>query len=392
MTSHKTVIEIERIEEAAVVGESPKKKGNSEQAIMITVVVPTLNERDNVPRVVDVLSRVLEGIAWEVIFVDDDSPDGTADVVRSLGREQLRVRCVHRVGRRGLSTACIEGMLASNAPYLALMDGDLQHDPTLLRQMINILEAEDVDVVVGSRYVEGGSCGSWSPRRRQISQLGTHLGRLVLKEDVKDPMSTFFVLRRELFSEVVHKLSGLSFKILLDILASAHRSVKFREIPFVLGQRQTGESKFDANVACEYFLLLADKSIGRYIPMQFISPALIGTICALAHLTIVAILFGLSDLGFLASESISSAISLGVIYVTNSVSRRRDREIALGLWVMLLLSFIVVGGVGIAANIELATYLMARGVNWFLAAAAGVTVWMAWNCAATNYSVGVKIG
>ena len=375
-----------------IVNASHRRREARQQPPLITVVVPTLNERDNIRSVVDVLSEVLEGIAWEVIFVDDDSPDGTADTVKKIGQEQARVRCIHRVGRRGLSTACIEGMLASSARYLALMDGDLQHDPRLLRKMIDILEAGEVELVVGSRYVEGGSCGNWSQGRRQISRLGTSLGRLVLEEDLKDPMSTFFTLRRELFNEAVHNLSGLSFKILLDLLASVRRPVKFREIPFVLAQRRAGESKFDATVASEYLLLLADKSVGRVVPIQFISPALIGVMSAVAHLTVVSVLFGLCSLDFMTSEVVASALSLSVIYIVSSVSRRKDRDTDWMLWIGRLISFVAVCGVGAAANVALATYLVALGTSWLLGAAAGVLVWVAWNCAATNYSLGVKIG
>lgn len=363
-----------------------------EETPLIAVVIPTLNERDNVSRVVEVLSEVLRGIAWEVIFVDDDSPDGTADIVRKLGREELRIRCIHRVGRRGLSTACIEGMLSSSAPYLALMDGDLQHDPAQFRKMIELLENEDVELVVGSRYVEGGGCGNWSSRRRQISRLGSRLGRLVLREDVKDPMSTFFVLKRELFHEAVHDLSGLSFKILLDILASVRRPVKFREIPFVLRERSAGESKFDGNVASEFLLLLAAKSFGRYVPMQFISPALIGFISALGHLSVVSALFGIFGMAFTQAEVVASAITLGLTDAISKISRRRDRDRNLPLRVGRFFSFVVVCGVGAVANIALAMYLVTHGVGWFLSASAGMFLWLVWNCAATNYSLGVKIG
>jgi dolichol-phosphate mannosyltransferase len=148
-------------------------------AVELAVVIPTLNERDNVPLVVQRLNRVLAGIAWEAVFVDDDSPDGTADAVRALARQQGNIRCVQRLGRRGLSSACIEGILSTAAPYVAVMDGDLQHDEALLPQMLAKIKAEHLDIVVASRHVADGSLGDWQKSRVAISDFATRLSRLV---------------------------------------------------------------------------------------------------------------------------------------------------------------------------------------------------------------------
>src|SRR5690349_23079143 len=124
---------------------------------VISVVVPTFNERDNVAQLCRKLDATLAGIAWEVVFVDDNSPDKTWQVVRELARQDIRVRCIRRIGRRGLSGACIEGILASSGPFAAVMDADLQHDETQLPKMLSLLEGGKAELVVGSRYVEGGS-------------------------------------------------------------------------------------------------------------------------------------------------------------------------------------------------------------------------------------------
>lgn len=141
----------------------------------LTVVVPTLNERDNIGMLVDLLDTALDTVNWEVIFVDDDSADGTAERVRELGRRDRRVRCLQRLGRRGLATACIEGALAASAPYIAVMDADMQHDEKLLPQMLAILKSEPVDLVVGSRYVAGGGIGGLDAARANISAFATRL-------------------------------------------------------------------------------------------------------------------------------------------------------------------------------------------------------------------------
>src|ERR1022692_1294155 len=176
----------------------------------LSIIVPTYNERDNVPELVRRLIRSLDGLSWEVIFVDDDSKDGTADVVRELGLAGLRVRCLQRIGRRGLSSACVEGMLASSAPVLAVMDADLQHDEKLLAPMFEVLKRDaKIDIVVGSRYVEGGGVGDWDRSRAGISRFATRLSHLVVPKDLTDPMSGFFMLRRTALSVSVRALSAI---------------------------------------------------------------------------------------------------------------------------------------------------------------------------------------
>src|SRR5271167_4137750 len=226
----------------------------------LTIVVPILNERDNIEPLLALVAAALEGISWEVIFVDDDSCDASGDLARVLARRDPRVRCLQRIGRRGLSTACIEGVLASASPYVAVMDGDLQHDEQLLPRMLNVLRNESVDLVVGSRYVDGGEIGEGlSGRRARVSGFATQLARIVCKIEIADPMSGFFMFRREIFEDAMHSLSGQGFKILLDLIASSPRPLRVRELPFEFRKRRHGESKLDALVAWEYGMLLADK-------------------------------------------------------------------------------------------------------------------------------------
>ena len=189
----------------------------------LALVVPTLNERANVPVLIGKLHEVLRGVEWEVLFVDDDSRDGTADEVRRLAQTDPRVRCLQRIGRRGLSSACIEGILATSAPIVGVMDADLQHDESLLPRMLQALRDTDIDIAVASRHVEGGSLGDWDRKRVAISDVATRLSRLIVSSDLTDPMSGFFMLRRAAFDGAVRNLSGQGFKILLDLFASSPR-------------------------------------------------------------------------------------------------------------------------------------------------------------------------
>src|SRR6478672_5609017 len=215
----------------------------------LAVIVPTFNERDNVTTLFGRLEATLAGVNWEVIFVDDNSPDGTWDLVRALARQDSRVRCIRRIGRRGLSGACIEGILASSAPCAAVIDADLQHDETQLPSMLALLEGGEADLVVGSRYIAGGSSESLNKQRAGISALATEVAKRVLRIRIADPMSGFFMIRRDRFEQLAPQLSTQGFKILLDIVATARGDLRIKEIPYSFGSRLHGESKLDSTVA-----------------------------------------------------------------------------------------------------------------------------------------------
>ena len=250
---------------------------NPSNVLVLAVVIPTFNEKGNVAALMEKLHRVLLGVIWEAIFVDDDSPDGTSTTVRDLASRYSNVRCIRRVGRRGLSSACVEGMLSTHARYLAVMDADLQHDEKLLPQMLQALQQENFDMVVGSRYIDGGGVGDWQSSRQQTSWVATVLSQRLLGLSICDPMSGFFMLRREVLDNSVHRLSNIGFKILVDLIVSSSQPLKILELPFQFGQRTVGESKLDNRVAWDFLMLLVDKTVGRYVPVQLVSFGLIGS-------------------------------------------------------------------------------------------------------------------
>ena len=372
--------EVERPSEAEAFRAPYAERGGP----LLSVIVPTFNERQNVRPLIDELSRVLAGIEWEAIIVDDDSPDGTAKEARELACEQRRVRCIQRIGRRGLSSACIEGMLASSAPFLAVMDGDLQHDPSILPEMLVRLERSDAELVVGSRYVGGGGVGDWQAIRRMISAFATRVGRAVVPDGLRDPMSGFFALRRSLLDEVVRDLSGLGFKILLDIVASARHPVVFQEVPFVFRARIAGASKLDTLVAWEYAMLLADKLFGRYVPVRFLAFAAIGGLGVFVHLATLTLMFRIGGVDFVSAQAAAVGVSMVFNYSVNNVLTYRDRRRRGWRWVTGLLSFAAACSVGAAANVGVAAYLFSRRAEWVIAAVAGVLVGAVWNYAVTS--------
>lgn len=349
--------------------------------IELAVVIPTFNEAGNVAVLVERLAEALAGIAWEAIFVDDASPDGTADAARRLALTDRRVRVLERVGRRGLSSACIEGMLATAAPYVAVIDGDLQHDERLLPRMLERLRAGDVDLVVGSRFSDGGSTGEWDRDRLAKSRLAASLSRIVLRAQVSDPMSGFFMVDRALFRRLAPRLSGIGFKILLDILTASPDPLRISEIGYVFRPRADGESKLDHVVAFEYLIALYEKLFGRIVPVRF---ALFGSVGALGvgvHFAVLTTLFEGLTLDFTPAQALATLVAMSFNFWLNNLLTYRDRRLRgwrrlLGGW----LSFCLVCGLGALANVGVAAFLFEYShVIWSLSALAGVLVGAVWN-------------
>jgi dolichol-phosphate mannosyltransferase len=350
--------------------------------------VPTYNERDNVEELTKRLDACLRGVHWGVIFVDDDSPDGTAAKVRNLARADARVRTVHRINRRGLSSACAEGMLASSAPFLAVMDGDLQHDESILKDMLATLKSDNYDVVVGSRYAEGGSTGEWDSDRELVSRFATRLSRLILKIDLNDPMSGYFALKREVLHEAASNLSGLGFKILLDLVASAGRPLRVKELPYTFRNRLHGDSKLDISVAWAYVMMILDKSLGSYVPVRFVPFAFIGGIGVFVHMAVLWALFRLFEFSFVTGQTSATLVAMTTNFLMNNALTYRDRRLRGSSLLRGWISFTLACSLGAVANVGIATYLFegdALGsVGWALSAFAGIIVGAVWNYAVTS--------
>jgi dolichol-phosphate mannosyltransferase len=361
------------------------------RAAELTVVIPTLNERENIVPLLERLDLTLAGTRWEVIFVDDDSTDGTPEAVREIGRSDPRVRCLQRIGRRGLSTACIEGILASASPFVAVMDADLQHDESLLPGMLNALRHEACDIVVGSRYVAGGGVGEWDKTRANMSGLATKLSRLICKTEIADPMSGFFMLRRDVFDSAVRDLSGQGFKILLDLLASLPAPPRLKELPYQFRNRRYGESKLDTMVAWEFGMLLADKLVGHIVPVRFALFALIGALGVVVDLIVLSLALT-AGMGFIAAQAIATLVAMTSNFFLNNIFTYRDQRLkGWRLW-RGLLSFYVICALGAVANVGFAAFVFAGDARWlagvkgipWLASVAGVIVGSVWNYAVSS--------
>jgi dolichol-phosphate mannosyltransferase len=347
----------------------------------ISIVVPSFNEAENVGLLHAALDRALPGLAWEMIYVDDNSPDGTAECARALAARDPRVRVVHRVGRRGLSSACVEGILASAAPYIVVMDADLQHDETVIPDMVRALEEGRGELVAASRYVDGGGVGDWSKQRVLVSRVATLLAKRLTGTELSDPMSGFFAIERGAFMRSLPRLSSIGFKILLDIAASAPKPLRVVEVPYQFRNRQHGESKLDSLVLWEYLQLLLDKLFGRYIPVRFITFAMVGSFGVLVHFTILTALFKGFGASFAVAQGAATFVAITNNFVLNNVLTYRDRRLQGWGLVRGWVTFNLVCATGAAANIGVADWLFERPNSWVASAIAGIAISVVWNYA-----------
>ncbi|MBA3898316.1 MAG: glycosyltransferase family 2 protein [Sphingomonadaceae bacterium] len=352
--------------------------------LQLAVIAPTLNERGNIEPLLAALERALDGIEHEVIFVDDGSTDGTAERVAEIGRTDRRVRIISRYGRRGLSTAVIEGMMATAAPIVAVIDADMQHDESILPALYRAVAEDGADLAVGTRYASGGSVGDWDEGRAKASALATRLAGLVLKTPLSDPMSGFFAIRRDLVRELQPRLSAIGFKILLDLAASSPRSLKVVEIPYRFRDRAAGTSKMGSAVAVEYLLLLVDKSVGRFLPTRLLLFFAVGGLGLGVHL--VTLRFALA-VGALFAEAQAVAVAVAILFnfALNNALTYRDRQLRGWAFVRGLLSFYLVCGIGAIANVGVGALAFSNHYRWWVAGVAGAVIGSVWNYAASSF-------
>lgn len=350
----------------------------------LTIVVPTFNERANIRPLVAALEAALAGVNWEVVFVDDDSPDGTGREVRAVARETPRVRLLQRIGRRGLAGASIEGMLSSIAPVVAVMDADLQHDETRLPVMLAMLHDDPaLDIVIGSRHATGGSAtGGLSAARKRGSDAAIALARRALRITASDPMSGFFMVRRSSFNQVVTGLQTEGFKILADMLAASKGRWNVAEIGFEFRPRRAGESKMDSAVVLEFLGLLLARMSGGMISIRFVLFALVGLSGVAVQLAALRLALQGTD-SFLIAQTIAVGVAMTSNYVLNNLLTYRDRSLRGWAFLRGLVSFYVVCSVGAVANVGVAGAVYSVLPVPELASIAGAVIGALWNFVAS---------
>lgn len=359
-------------------------EGRSASGPELTIVIPTYNERGNIVELARRLDRVLSGTRWEMVIVDDDSPDGTSRLAKALGEIDARIRCIRRVGRRGLSGACIEGMLSSSAPVVAVMDADLQHDETLLPKMLAEIRA-GCDLVVGSRYSHGGSAeGGLSGIRRWGSELATKLSQRLHGTDVSDPMSGFFMIRRQVIETHAAELAPEGYKILMDILWCAGRSMKIRELSYRFRQRLNGESKLDSLVVVDYLGLLFSRLFGGVLPVRFLMFSAVGLSGIAVHLAVLRYCTAVLAIDFEWAQFAAVMVAMTWNFIVNNQLTYRDTRLSGWRFLKGLMLFYAACSVGMIGNVGVASWIYSfYAIDW-VAGLAGAIMGAVFNYAASS--------
>ncbi len=357
-----------RVEEATTARPAPE----------LSIVVPTFNERANIPILVERLARLLASCDWEVVFVDDNSPDGTAAAARAIGETDSRVRCIRRIGRRGLAGACLEGMLSSQARYVAVMDADLQHDESLLVGMLDCLRSGRADLAVASRYLYGGSAAGLSKQRSRVSRWSNTLVRLLLGINLTDPMSGHFMIRRDVFEMLAPGLSSQGFKILLDILATGRGGLRTVELPSTFRERQHGESKLDSKIALDFAALVTAKLTKDAISARFILFCLVGLTGLAVHLILLSSFLAVA-LSFSAAQALATVGAIAWNFVLNNLFTYRDQRLTGWRFVTGLIWFQVICAIGAISNVGIATWIYDYDSVWWIAGLGGAAIGTVWN-------------
>lgn len=360
----------------------------------LAVVLPTYNERANVVPMIERIEAALGPTGWEAIFVDDDSRDGTADEARRLAAVDPRVRVIQRIGRRGLASAAIEGICATAAPVVAVMDADLQHDPALLPAMGAAIRTEECDIAVASRFAPGASTEAWNePRRERASMLANALARKVTGVELSDPMSGYFMLRADTVRREAHRLSGIGFKLLLDILATVETPLRVKEFPLDFAARAEGTSKLDRRIVFEFLVGLYDKWLGRIVPTRY---ALFGTIGAMGVVVHMAVLSAFLALfggsfeqqlfsAFELGQTLAALVAMTFNFALNNALTYADQRLR-GAWHLLRgwLKFALTCSVGLLTNVGVAAILVRMGFHPYVSALAGIVIGSVWNYALSS--------
>jgi len=352
----------------------------------LAIVLPTLNERANIAPMVARLEQALGASGWEAVFVDDNSRDGTAELIREIARTDPRIRVIQRIGRRGLASAAIEGMCATAAPFVAVMDADHQHDPALLREMLAAVKSGDYDLAYASRFASGGSAeGLSSKGREKGSRFANALARKLTGTELSDAMSGFFLLRTKQLRKQADRLSGIGFKIMLDILATAEPPLRVKEFPLKFAQRASGESKLDHGVVLDFLAGLYERWLGRIIPTRFALFATVGALGVIVHMAVLSPLYKIAQVPFSLSQAVAALVAMTFNFWLNNLLTYRDQKLTgIKAFCFGWGKFCLACAIGYFANIAVATMLNDNGVHWYVAAIVGVTVASVWNYALSS--------
>ena len=348
---------------------------------ILSIVIPTYNEKDNISKILEMLSLALGNVQYEIIFVDDNSPDGTANEVKIYMRKFSNLHLIHRIGRRGLSGAIIEGVFAAKSEIVAVMDCDLQHDESKLLEMMDLFsKSTSLDLVIGSRFTEDGEISDKAFSK--IRELGSKVTTLLIKKFMQikstDPLSGFFMVKRETFLKYSDNLQTQGFKVLADFLAMSGKFIEIEEVGYKFKNRIAGESKMSLLTVLELFSLVLSQIFKGKISIRFILFCMVGVSGIFVQLLITGFSMLLIN-QFSTSQTVGIFAAMTSNYFLNNYITFQERRLKSLDLVRGLVSFYFICSLGAFANIAVATYVFSLSSNWLISSFLGAVFGAVWN-------------
>ena len=355
---------------------------------MISVIIPTFNESKNISELINQLLILDISYDIEIIIVDDNSGDGTSDIVRKFIRSDKRIRLISRIGRSGLSSAIKEGCLSASGEIVAVMDADGQHVPSYINKALECFKTSEVDIVVGSRFKTGSSIRGLSKSRERGSTLANNLARLSLYgfyNDLSDFMSGFFVFKRYSCIKFIERIDVNGFKFFYELLSISKGKFKVNEIPILFKERLHGSSKLDLAVVWDFFISLIHSFLMRIFPRRAVSFALVGSIGVLVQLLTIYFLIAVSNLTFEQVLPAGVIVAASSNFAINNMLTFRTQKLIGKSFFFGLIKFLLVSSLPIIANIGITNLIYTQlSVNTFISQIVGILVVFIWNYAASS--------
>ena len=352
----------------------------------LSIVIPTYNEKNNISKILEKLKKSLKSSTYEIIFVDDNSPDGTSFEIKKFIKNSSKIQLIHRVGRRGLSGAIIEGIFAARSELVAVMDCDLQHDETKLRDMLELFSKDaSLDIVIGSRFTADGeiSINAFSKMRKLGSKVTTFLIKKLLRIKSTDPLSGFFMVKKESFLKKSDKLQTQGFKVLADFLATSGKSIEIKEVGYSFKNRVAGESKMSFLTALELIGLVLSQILNGRVSIRFILFCMVGLSGIFVQLLITGLAMLLTN-QFPTSQTLGIIAAMTSNYFLNNIITFRERKLKSLDLIRGLFSFYLICSLGAFTNIAIATFVFNFSSNWLISSVIGACIGAVWNFTLTS--------
>lgn len=356
---------------------------------ILTVVLPAYNELNNIDFLLQNLAKAdAHEQIKRVIYVDDDSPDGSSEYIKSLSYSHYEVLCIHRIGRQGLSSAVVEGVMLADTEYVAVMDADGQHEPEDLMGMLKQAQSEKADFVVGSRFKAKDSLDNHTGLRHHISKKGNALCNFILKRELTDPLTGFFLFKRKIFLDAVREMKPTGFKILLEFLYRIrNNNIEVVEYPIQFRSRHDGESKLDSKVLLEFIDQILGFITKGLFPEKLFGFLLVGASGLIVHLSLLYVLLFAVGIGFSLAQGLATLISMISNFSLNNILTFRRNRLSGWRWLKGLIYFIAVCSIGATANVGAAAYLNSAGESWWLSGIFGLFVGTIFNFALSRFFI-----